>query len=162
MPRACLIGAIHRNTTEMKLSGTSDTAALTLMSIRARRRQQQQELLPDGDGSGDRKTTTITTGSSGVGGELKMELGGAGGILLLDEVSSSVDQDTDLEMQQIILDEFVGHTIVMVSYQLKMAMAFAMVVMMDQESMVEVGLLGEPVDRGGSWFAELWRDMKGG
>ncbi|KAI1078911.1 ATPase-like protein [Whalleya microplaca] len=78
------------------------------------------------------------------------------GILLLDEVSSSVDQDTDRAMQKIILEEFEGYTIVMVSHRLEMVMAFDTVVMMDRGSIVETGPPKELVAKGGSRFRELW------
>ncbi|KAK4224267.1 canalicular multispecific organic anion transporter 1 [Podospora fimiseda] len=46
-----------------------------------------------------------------------------GGILLLDEYSSSVDKDTDEQMQMIIAQEFKEYTIVMVSHRLGMVMS---------------------------------------
>ncbi|EPE26567.1 ABC transporter transmembrane region [Glarea lozoyensis ATCC 20868] len=63
----------------------------------------------------------------------------SGGILLLDEVSSSVDRDTDRAMQKIIMDEFKHYTIVMVSHRLEMVMGFDRVVVMERGSIVEVG-----------------------
>ncbi|KAI0602863.1 ATPase-like protein [Biscogniauxia sp. FL1348] len=79
------------------------------------------------------------------------------GILLLDEVSSSVDQDTDRTMQRVILEEFDGYTIVMVSHRLDMVMDFDTVVMMDKGNVVEVGQPRQLVRREGSHFKSLWR-----
>jgi ATP-binding cassette subfamily C (CFTR/MRP) protein 1 len=80
-----------------------------------------------------------------------------GGLLLLDEVSSSVDRNTDREMQAIIRDEFESYTIVMVSHRLEMVMKyFDRVVVLDKGSVVEDGEPRELVEMEGSRFGELW------
>ncbi|KAG9554448.1 putative ABC multidrug transporter, partial [Aureobasidium melanogenum] len=61
------------------------------------------------------------------------------GILLLDEVSSSVDQATEKVMQEIIKTEFERYTVVAVSHRLDMIMDFDSVVVMDKGCLVEVG-----------------------
>lgn len=80
-----------------------------------------------------------------------------GGILLLDEVSSSVDQETERVMGEIIRTEFRDYTVVAVSHRLDMIMDFDRVVVMDTGRIVEVGnplmLAGEE----GSRFGELVR-----
>ncbi|KAH6626589.1 ABC transporter type 1, transmembrane domain-containing protein [Chaetomium sp. MPI-SDFR-AT-0129] len=79
------------------------------------------------------------------------------GILLLDEVSSSVDQDTDEQMQAVIRAEFRDYTIVMVSHRLGMVMtSFDRVVVMEGGRIVEVGGPRELVEREGGRFRELW------
>jgi ATP-binding cassette subfamily C (CFTR/MRP) protein 1 len=78
------------------------------------------------------------------------------GILLLDEVSSSVDQQTDKTIQQIIKDEFEGYTIVMVSHRLEMVMDFDLVVVMRDGSMIESGKPRTLIETDGSHFKELW------
>jgi ABC-type multidrug transport system fused ATPase/permease subunit len=62
-----------------------------------------------------------------------------GGILLLDEVSSSVDQETERVMQDIIRTEFEGYTVIAVSHRLDMIMDFDRVVVMDTGKVVEIG-----------------------
>ncbi|KAI1762775.1 P-loop containing nucleoside triphosphate hydrolase protein [Hypoxylon sp. FL1150] len=79
----------------------------------------------------------------------------SGGILLLDEVSSSVDQSTDKAMQNIIRDEFEGYTIVMVSHRLDMVLGFDTVVVMDKGSIVETGRPQLLLETNGSKFREL-------
>lgn len=79
-----------------------------------------------------------------------------GGVLLLDEVSSSVDQETDEHMQRVIRDEFAAYTIVMVSHRLGMVMGFDRVVVMDAGRIVESGRPREMVETEGSRFRELW------
>ncbi|CAI7648203.1 unnamed protein product [Penicillium palitans] len=61
------------------------------------------------------------------------------GILLLDEVSSSVDHETERVMQEIIKVEFKDYTIIAVSHRLDMIMDFDRVVVMDKGEIVEVG-----------------------
>lgn len=83
--------------------------------------------------------------------------GSEGGILLLDEVSSSVDQETERVMQEIIKEEFRNYTVVAVSHRLDMIMDFDRVVVMDTGKIVEVG---NPVELAGhewSRFGELVR-----
>ncbi|KAM5346374.1 hypothetical protein ACJ41O_009379 [Fusarium nematophilum] len=80
-----------------------------------------------------------------------------GGLLLLDEVSSSVDKVTDRAMQEIIREEFESYTIVMVSHRLEMVMDFFdRVVVLDRGTVVESGGPRELVETPGSRFGELW------
>lgn len=80
-----------------------------------------------------------------------------GGLLLLDEVSSSVDRATDRVMQEMIRDEFESYTIVMVSHRLDMVMDFFdRVVVLDRGAVVESGAPRELVETPGSRFGELW------
>lgn len=62
-----------------------------------------------------------------------------GGVLLLDEVSSSVDLETERAMQNIIRVEFQQYTVVAVSHRLDMIMDFNRVVVMSNGEIVEVG-----------------------
>ncbi|KAF7622110.1 multidrug resistance-associated protein [Aspergillus flavus] len=79
-----------------------------------------------------------------------------GGILLLDEVSSSVDRETERMMQEIIRAEFRHYTIIAVSHRLEMIMDFDRVVVMDRGEVVEVGNPAALKERGaGSRFGEL-------
>lgn len=84
------------------------------------------------------------------------------GILLLDEVSSSVDQDTDRRMQKIIHDEFQGYTIIMVSHRLDIVLDFDKVIVMDSGAIVEMGDPKSLIEMDGSRFRELWQISKSG
>ncbi|KAF4944191.1 hypothetical protein FGADI_12864 [Fusarium gaditjirri] len=80
-----------------------------------------------------------------------------GGLLLLDEVSSSVDKVTDRAMQEIIREEFEKYTIVMVSHRLEMVMDFFdRVIVLDRGTVVESGGPRELVETPGSRFGDLW------
>ncbi|KAF9768847.1 hypothetical protein IL306_013807 [Fusarium sp. DS 682] len=70
---------------------------------------------------------------------IRNESGAKGGILLLDEVSSSVDSQTNDKMWKIIVDEFVGYTVIMVVHRLDMALKCDRVVVMEQGRVAESG-----------------------
>ncbi|KAI7978014.1 hypothetical protein EIK77_009554 [Talaromyces pinophilus] len=77
------------------------------------------------------------------------------GILLLDEVSSSVDHETERVMQEIIRTEFRGYTVVAVSHRLDMIMDFDRVIVMDTGEIVEVGNPVLLAKEEGTRFGEL-------
>ncbi|UKZ81661.1 hypothetical protein TrVFT333_009433 [Trichoderma virens FT-333] len=80
-----------------------------------------------------------------------------GGILLLDEVSSSVDQETEHVMQQTIKTEFKSYTVIAVSHRLDMVMDFDRVVVMDRGEIVEMGNPVALAREAGSKFGDLVR-----
>lgn len=87
-------------------------------------------------------------------------IGGCGtdkGILLLDEVSSSVDLETERVMGRIIREEFGAYTVVSVSHRLDMVMDFDRVVVMDRGEIVEVGNPRALAEEVGSRFGDLVR-----
>lgn len=79
------------------------------------------------------------------------------GILLLDEVSSSVDQETERVMQETIRTEFKNYTVIAVSHRLDMIMDFDRVVVMDTGEIVEVGNPAMLAREAGSRFGDLVR-----
>ena len=81
---------------------------------------------------------------------------GEGGILLLDEISSSVDRETDRTMQAVIRHEFKNYTIVMVSHRPETIMDFDQVIVMDSGSIAETGSPRELAETEGSKFRDLW------
>ncbi|KAF3022972.1 hypothetical protein E8E14_008970 [Neopestalotiopsis sp. 37M] len=86
-------------------------------------------------------------------------VGGAegGGLLLLDEVSSSVDHHTEKVMQEIIRTEFAAYTVVAVSHRLDMIVDFDRVVVMDTGEVVEVGNPVVLAAEAGTRFGDLVR-----
>ncbi|KAF2645937.1 P-loop containing nucleoside triphosphate hydrolase protein [Massarina eburnea CBS 473.64] len=93
-------------------------------------------------------------GGAGVGVE--------GGILLLDEVGSNVDYETERVIWDVVRTEFRGYTVLAVSHRLDMVMDFDRVVVMDLGEVVEVGGPRELVGRVGSWFGGLVGVARGG
>ncbi|PGH13069.1 hypothetical protein AJ79_03906 [Helicocarpus griseus UAMH5409] len=87
-------------------------------------------------------------------------LGGGGldgGVLLLDEVSSNVDFETERSMQETIRNELRGYTVVAVSHRLDMIMDFDRVVVMDAGEIVEVGNPAMLAEDAGTRFGALVR-----
>lgn len=108
--------------------------------------------------AGDPSCCEETTTTTGNGKEMATEEDRRrhGGVLLLDEVSSSVDVETDRAMQRVIKREFEGYTIVMVSHRLEMVMDFDKVVVMDSGGVAEQGDPVRLAETEGSRFRDLW------
>lgn len=101
-----------------------------------------------------RHRTRIQKITKGLGPAAENDIGG---VLLLDEMSSSVDQKTECSMQQIMMEEFKNYTVVMVSHRLELVLeAFDTVVVMDRGIIVESGVPRRLVAVAGSRFRELW------
>ena len=90
-----------------------------------------------------------------------------GRILILDEVTASLDRETDLKMQSLIRKHFwTSHTIVAVAHKLETVWDFDVVVVMDEGKIVEMGGVDELMAKGKgiggkepegkAWFRELW------
>ncbi|KAJ4856963.1 ABC transporter domain-containing protein [Trichoderma breve] len=82
--------------------------------------------------------------------------GDIGGLLLLDEVGSSVDKDTERTMQALIREEFAEYTTIMISHRLDAVMDFDRVLVMDRGQIVESGRPRELVQQESSMFKNLW------
>ncbi|KAG9253072.1 ABC transporter [Emericellopsis atlantica] len=78
------------------------------------------------------------------------------GILLLDEISSSVDQETDEKMWKIIEDVFKGYTTIIVAHRLDWAAMCDRVVVMRAGQIAEVGAPMALIEQEGGMFKELW------
>lgn len=79
------------------------------------------------------------------------------GILLLDEVSSSVDRETEIVIQDIIKSEFENYTVIAVSHRLDMIMDFDRVIVMDKGEIVEMGVPAQLAATDESKFGDLVR-----
>jgi ATP-binding cassette subfamily C (CFTR/MRP) protein 1 len=62
-----------------------------------------------------------------------------GGLLLLDEISSSVDEGTEVSMHEIIMREFKGYTIIAIAHRLNSVKDFDTVVVMEGGKVKERG-----------------------
>ena len=85
-----------------------------------------------------------------------------GGILLLDEMSSSVDAETDEAMQRVVRSMFGAYTIVAVAHRLDSILDFDRVLVMDGGSVVEEGNPKALLEEQGSRFGELWKSGRVG
>jgi ABC-type multidrug transport system fused ATPase/permease subunit len=81
---------------------------------------------------------------------------------LLDEVSSSVDVETERVMREVIKDEFNGYTVIAVSHRLEMIMDYDRVIVMDAGEVVEIGEPSELAGVAGSRFGGLVRAAREG
>jgi ATP-binding cassette subfamily C (CFTR/MRP) protein 1 len=90
---------------------------------------------------------------------LKKTLSRSGTILILDEVTSGVDQETEALMERLLADEFQDYTVICIAHRLRVARGCDAVVVLDGGRVVEVG---EPEtlleERGAFW--ELWEAQK--
>jgi ATP-binding cassette, subfamily C (CFTR/MRP), member 1 len=81
----------------------------------------------------------------------------AGGIVLLDEVSSGVDHETEMLMLRIIHSEFASYTIISIAHRLDMVVKFSdTVVVLGHGEVKEVGTPDELLNRTGGHFKALW------
>ncbi|KAF3042348.1 hypothetical protein E8E12_004191 [Didymella heteroderae] len=81
-----------------------------------------------------------------------------GGVLLLDEISSSVDHDTEVLMHEIISREFEAYSIVAVAHRLELMVGFVdRVVVLDKGCVVEEGRPRELLEVEGGRFWKLYR-----
>lgn len=81
-----------------------------------------------------------------------------GGVLLLDEVNSRVDTDTERLIMDVLETEFAGYTVIMVSHRLDGLLHFDKAIVMDAGRVVETGRPTELIRQEGSRFREL-RDL---
>jgi len=72
-------------------------------------------------------------------------------IIVCDEATSSVDQETDRKIQQTMLEGFKGRTVLCIAHRLGTVLGYDRVVVMDQGVVMEVGRPKELWDRGGMW-----------
>ncbi|KAK5994354.1 ABC transporter FGM5 [Cladobotryum mycophilum] len=79
-----------------------------------------------------------------------------GGVLLLDEVSSSVDDDAHQKMHALIQREFSAYTVIAVVHRLDIVMDYDRVLMMDNGSIIESGQPRELAKQETSSFSRLW------
>lgn len=80
-----------------------------------------------------------------------------GGVVLLDEATSSVDAETDALVQRVVREDFASHTVVSVAHRLETIADFDRVVVLEKGCVAEEGCPRELLARpGGSRFRELW------
>jgi ABC-type multidrug transport system fused ATPase/permease subunit len=83
------------------------------------------------------------------------ETGVDGGLLLLDEITSAADTETEAEVGRMLEREFGEWTVVMVTHRREMAVWCDRVVVVDKGRVVEDGRPTELLEEGG-WFRGLW------
>jgi ATP-binding cassette, subfamily C (CFTR/MRP), member 1 len=76
-------------------------------------------------------------------------------IVVLDEVSSSIDVETDRLVQRIVREEFEGKTVISVAHRLETIVNFDEIAVLSDGMLVEFGEPRELLGRE-SAFRELW------
>ncbi|RFU75374.1 abc transporter [Trichoderma arundinaceum] len=79
-----------------------------------------------------------------------------GGLLLLDEITSSADAETERQVLRVLEEEFAAYTMVMVTHRKEMAMTCDRVIVLDAGKVVEDGRPKELLGREQGWFKRLW------
>jgi ATP-binding cassette subfamily C (CFTR/MRP) protein 1 len=77
-------------------------------------------------------------------------------ILVLDEMTSGVDESTESRLLTCILAEFRDSTVIAVAHRLRTLMGFDLIVVMDAGRIVEQGDPQELLRRENGWFSKLW------
>ncbi|KAJ2691633.1 hypothetical protein GGH99_002269, partial [Coemansia sp. RSA 1285] len=75
-------------------------------------------------------------------------------IIVLDEATSSMDQDSDQNMQKLIRSEFKDCTVLTIAHRLKTIMNSDRIVVLDKGRVIEIGQPSELLEKG-RYFAEL-------
>ncbi|KAK6435588.1 hypothetical protein LTR95_008218, partial [Oleoguttula sp. CCFEE 5521] len=77
-------------------------------------------------------------------------------LLVLDEMTSSVDAATEQRVMDIIHEGFKGFTIIAVAHRLQTIVGYDMIVVMDAGRIVEVGKPSDLLEQSGGRFREMW------
>lgn len=77
-------------------------------------------------------------------------------LLVLDEMTSSLDAVTEENMTRLIREEFQESTVIAVAHRLKTIVEFDRIVVMDAGRVVESGTPQELLEREGGWFRGMW------
>nr|POE51560.1 multidrug resistance-associated protein 1 [Quercus suber] len=77
-------------------------------------------------------------------------------LLVMDEVTSSVDARSEIEMLEVLLDAFRDSTVLAVAHRLQTIVDFDKVIVLHDGRVVEVGKPRELLKQQGSWFQGMW------
>ncbi|KAI1820838.1 ABC transporter [Xylaria intraflava] len=84
------------------------------------------------------------------------ETGADGGLLLLDETTSSADAQTTQRVQSLLETEFASYTAIMVTHHREIAVGCDRVIVLDSGRVVEEGKPAELQSKADSWFRKLF------
>ncbi|KAF4926898.1 ABC transporter FUM19 [Colletotrichum viniferum] len=86
----------------------------------------------------------------------RRETGVDGGLLLLDEITSGADTETEKRVHRILDSEFGGYTVIMVTHRKEMAISCDRVIMLDAGEVVEDGPPQVLLAKADGRFKALW------
>lgn len=86
--------------------------------------------------------------------------GSQGGVVLLDEATSSVDRRTDDEVRAAIRSDLDGRTVIEVAHRLEIVKDYDVIIVMGAGDILEMGAPGELLSRPSSAFKSLWEQQR--
>ncbi|KAM0479830.1 hypothetical protein ACHAPX_004407 [Trichoderma viride] len=81
-------------------------------------------------------------------------------ILILDEPTSNIDNQTDAQIQRVIKSEFKDRTVIMIAHRLDSLLEFDTIAVLEEGSLAETGSPKELLLEGGGVFAQLYDSDK--
>ncbi|PON24083.1 hypothetical protein TGAM01_v207094 [Trichoderma gamsii] len=81
-------------------------------------------------------------------------------ILILDEPTSNIDNQTDAQIQRVIKSEFKDRTVVMIAHRLDSLLEFDTIAVLEEGSLAEIGSPKELLLEDGGVFAQLYDSDK--
>ena len=85
----------------------------------------------------------------------------SGGVLIMDEPNSKVDQATDAAMQDIVRTEFCNYSVLLISHRMETVMDLCdRVLVLNEGKLVEQGSPKRLRDVEGGWFSSLWEESR--
>jgi len=124
-------------------------------------------VVANGGIQGIMKTETLSSGQLQLFGVARVILKGrvtrqhnqapSGGILVIDEVSSKVDRETEILMMQVLMQEFAAYTVIAVAHRLETIRDFDKVVVMESGGIVEDGHPDELLRKADGRFRSMLR-----
>jgi len=123
-------------------------------------------VVANGGIQGIMKTETLSSGQLQLFGVARVILKGRamrqhnqapGGILVIDEVSSKVDRETEILMMQVLMQEFAAYTVIAVAHRLETIRDFDKVVVMESGGFVEDGHPSELLRKADGRFRSMLR-----
>ncbi|KAL7925556.1 multidrug resistance-related protein [Trichoderma austrokoningii] len=81
-------------------------------------------------------------------------------ILILDEPTSNIDNQTDAQIQRVIKSEFKNRTVIMIAHRLDSLLDFDTIAVLEDGSLAEIGTPKELLMKDGGVFAQLYDSDK--
>ncbi|KAL7903374.1 multidrug resistance-related protein [Trichoderma sp. TUCIM 5745] len=81
-------------------------------------------------------------------------------ILILDEPTSNIDNQTDAQIQRVIKSEFKDRTVIMIAHRLDSLLEFDTIAVLEEGSLAEIGAPKELLMEDGGVFAQLYDSDK--